>query len=88
MEKRTSERGFQALVIKDADRGDFGVVRQSSAIGSYENSVDKPGSSFLWIGDEVLFNREEVKELISYLQHWLETGDLFKAETQEGENYG
>lgn len=52
------------------------LVGESSAIGDYDDSFDKPGSSFLWVGEEHHLNREEVAELIVNLKRWLKTGRL------------
>lgn len=48
------------------------LVQESSAIGDYEDSFSKPGSSYLWFGEDHHLNREEVKELVDKLNHWLE----------------
>lgn len=74
-----SERGFPQLVHKlyvEEVGADDRLVSQSSAIGEYEDSMDKPGSSFLWVGSNHHLNREEVGEFVTYLQRWLETGSL------------
>ncbi len=52
------------------------LAAQSSAIGDYEDSFERPGSSFLWIGDYHHLNREEVQQLVNHLQSWLKTGSL------------
>lgn len=52
------------------------LVQESSAIGDYENSFERPGSSYLWVGQDHHLNREEVAELVSRMQHWLKTGRL------------
>jgi hypothetical protein len=31
-----------------------------------------PGSSFLWVGDDLHLNREEIEELVAVLEDWLE----------------
>lgn len=44
-----NDRGFEIATIEDQ----YGVecsIQQSSAIGDYQDSLDRPGSSFLWIG--------------------------------------
>jgi hypothetical protein len=51
------------------------LIQESSAIGDYEDS-DIPGSSFLWVGEHLHLNREEVAELIQRMQHWLDTKRL------------
>ena len=67
-------RGFQYL---EAPKNGYGElqVQQSSAIGDYWDSMEKPGSSFLWIGEAHL-NRKEVEELVGHLNQWLTTASL------------
>jgi hypothetical protein len=74
-----SERGFTFILCdsyirthKDHQR----LASESSAVGDYDDSLDKPGSSFLWIGDYHHLNRDQVAELVSHLRGWLETGKL------------
>lgn len=74
-----SARGFEVVTSPtyDTDRSrdaNDRVVRQSSAIGDYEDA--RPGSSFLWLGEHHHLNREEVAELRDRLAAWLETGSL------------
>lgn len=52
------------------------VVSESSAVGDYEDSLEKPGSSFLWVGEDHHLNREEVSQLVQCLQSWLDKGRL------------
>ena len=52
------------------------LVQESSAIGEYRDSCDKPGSSFLWIGADHHLNRKEVSGLIKRLQFWLDNKRL------------
>lgn len=79
-------RGFEMIAETN--------IYQSSAIGDYEDSFDRPGSSFLWInGDH--FDREDVQWLVGkddwsdmhlpeearpHLQAWLDTGSLVVSE--------
>ena len=75
-----TQRGFQAVVHevyppKEPPQEER-VVQQSSAIGEYDDSLDKPGSSYLWVGKDHHLNREEVAQLVKHLQHWLKTGQL------------
>lgn len=73
-----TDRGFEWLEhgeypdCKKSSR----IFSQSSAIGDYEDSFDKPGSSYLWLGESHHLNREEVTLLIKHLTHWVETGSL------------
>ena len=81
-----SDRGFWFLMheprLSQPDDGPDGVrvVSESSAIGDYEDSWDRPGSSFLWLGDRLHLNREEVAEAVKHMQRWLDTGRLAEAE--------
>lgn len=53
------------------------LVQQSSMIDfEVEGGLEKPGSSYLWIGAEHHLNRAEVAELVTHLQAWLATGRL------------
>jgi hypothetical protein len=53
------------------------LVAESSAIGPhYEDALDRPGSSFLWLGDHFHLDREEVTELAARLNAWRATGSL------------
>jgi hypothetical protein len=79
MEVIKSERGFEwirhpkyvaAPVLTDR------LVSQSSAIGDYKDAWNRPGSSFLWVGDNQHLSRDEVRELIGHLQSWVDTGSL------------
>ena len=81
MEVVNSDRGFEFLLHpaylpqnrkKVGDR----LASQSSAVGDYDDSLDRPGSSFLWVGDNHHLNREEVAQLAKHLKSWLHTGSL------------
>ena len=76
MRVKTTERGFPTIVHPKyaSDEGETRLVQQSSAIGDYADSFDKPGSSYLWLGDDHHLNREEVRELIRHLSKWCATG--------------
>jgi hypothetical protein len=73
MKTITTERGFR--IIEHWERG---LVQESSSIGPYEDSMDNPGSSFLWVGEEQSYHldREEVLKLINCLQYWLDNKRL------------
>ena len=58
------------------------LAQQSSAVGDYDDSFDRPGTSFLWIGDGHHLNRDEVRELARRMNAWLETGSLTDGETK------
>lgn len=81
-----TQRGFEIIENQGCYR-----LQQSSAIGDYEDSYDKPGSSFLWFGEEHL-NREQVsvyldcdffpEQMVEHVKAWLETGSLIVEQTQ------
>lgn len=48
------------------------LIQESSAIRDYEDSFSRPGSSCLWIGQDHHLDRDEIKELISLMQYWLD----------------
>ena len=78
-----TDRSFQLVTHPSFAAVDVGneddprLVQQSSAIGDYPDSMDEPGSSFLWVGMTHHLNREQVRELVQRLEHWLATGKLF-----------
>jgi hypothetical protein len=78
MKSEVTERGF--IVVTHEKYQNIGkmtrLIQESSAIGDYGDSMDCPGSSYLWIGQDHQLNREGVAELITRMQHWLETGRL------------
>jgi len=74
MKARKTERGFVIVThpaYGDEDGAPERLIQESSAIGDDEDSFDNPGSSYLWVGENHHLNREEVRELISRLEHWL-----------------
>ena len=74
-----TERGFEFLHAACGWR-----VQQSSAVGDHESPTDRPGSWFLWVGDEhltprrvlALASRTPDKVLAAHLHAWLSTGSL------------
>lgn len=74
-----TSRGFRCTVAEkyQNEPGEFTrLVQESSAIGEYDDAMENPGSSFLWIGQDHHLNREEVADLISRLQGWLDSKRL------------
>jgi len=81
MQVIVTERGFEWLEYPTYSNNPKvkAIARQSSAIGDYPDAMDRPGSSFLWIGNQDAkethhLNREEVAEFVKHLQTWLKTG--------------
>lgn len=82
MKRVTTERGFQLIecpkyLPEDGKFVSARVVQQSSAIGNAPDAFDRPGSSYLWFGEDHHLDRAQVKELVAHLNLWLETGRLF-----------
>ena len=79
MKIKKDGRGFYVVVEEKYQNksGEYTrLIQESSAIGDYEDSMDIPGSSYLWIGQDHHLNREQVKELIGYMQYWLDNKRL------------
>jgi hypothetical protein len=77
MQLTTTGRGFEKVEHQRYATGEpTSLVQQSSCIGDYEDSWERPGSSYLWIGKEIHLNRDEVREFVQYLNNWLDTGSL------------
>ena len=79
MKSSQTSRGFVVVTEEkyQNDPGEFTrLIQESSAIGDYADAYEKPGSSFLWIGQDHHLNREQVLELRNRMQHWLDTGRL------------
>lgn len=73
-----TERGFE-IVRADVDHYLEFSLQQSSAIGNYPGSYDRPGSSYLWVGvgaNRTHLSRDEARELADRLAAWLATGSL------------
>ena len=74
MEIKYTQRNFQYIHHDPyVSNGDDGIIIQSSSI-SFSDSIQRPGSSYLWIKGLFHLNREEIKEIIGYLVTWLKTG--------------
>lgn len=84
MKEETTPWGFQLIAHPEYITGpptERRLVQQSSAIlGDDDRAWEQPGSSALFVGDHHHLDREQVGELVKYLQHWLETGRLFDGE--------
>jgi len=81
-----TDRGFAVITAErySTESGQSSrLIQESSAIGDYADSLEKPGSSSLWVGQAHHLNREEVAELVSYMQRWLDTGSLQEASNEE-----
>lgn len=71
-------RGFEAVTFLDA-YGEACEVQQSSVIGDYLQSEQRPGISALWLGQpghRMHLSREHVTDLMGLLDRWLKTGTL------------
>lgn len=78
MKLTTTDRGFNLIEHPHHPPNGTSIrlVQESSAIGDYDDAMDKPGSSFLWIGADHHLNREAVARLVKAMQRWLDTGRL------------
>ena len=75
---RIGQRGFKALFHEQYPPKDEAgaILQESSAVGDYEDSWDKPGSSYLWVGCNFHLNREQAKDLARHIMTWVKTGRL------------
>ena len=90
-----TQRGFEVISFVDA-YGKLCSLQQSSAIDGTEEGLANPGSSFVWLGVDVLatavagvdptvgksrmhLSRDQVSQLIGYLQKWCDTGSFDQA---------
>lgn len=76
-----NNRGFIVVLEEKYQNipGEFTrLIQESSAVGEkcLEDELEKPGSSFLWVGEDHHLDRKKVKELVKRMQHWLDTGRL------------
>lgn len=79
MHSEKTEHGIMFVMEEEYPNGkgkSAQLISESLAIGDYEDSWDKPGSSFLFVGERHHLNREQVLELIERMLHWLKTGRL------------
>ena len=85
----TTQRGFERIdgvaVCENGLYRDVRLLQQSSAIRGYDDAIERPGSSCLWVGD-VSLNREEVRDLVRHLQAWLDTGSLVVPDQPQAED--
>ena len=77
MRLEISNRGFEYVTHPAyGNNVSTRLMSQSSAVGDHEDAYDKPGSSFLWVGNDHHLSREEVRELINRLESWLASNTL------------
>ena len=81
MRSRSTSRGFirvehQKYPPDEPKNKQCILLQESSAIGDFEDSFENPGSSYLWVGDNHHLDRDEVAEMISRMQYWLDTKRL------------
>lgn len=78
MQVERTDRGFEIIRFADLN-GKSCSLQASSAILDYPDSIEKPGSSAVWLGvqdERMHLNQEIAKELINHLQSWLNTGSF------------
>lgn len=85
MELKKTGRGFGLVTHEDyPDGGDSRLIQESSAISPiYDNAMDLPGSSYLWVGENHHLNREQVAEMVRHMMNWLATGKLHPCEGED-----
>lgn len=72
-----TDRGFHQLVVNDYRDGIAKrLISESSIVGPYQDALQNPGSSCLWIGEHHHLDREQIAALIVILNRWLVTGCL------------
>jgi len=84
MKVTKNSRGFEHLEHRphDASLGaSQRLVQASSASG--DDHLDRPGTSFLWLGQDHHLSRSEVRQLVAHLQAWLDSGSLQLAQPKE-----
>jgi hypothetical protein len=80
MKTEFTRRNFGIVEFDDAN-GRPCSLQQSSAIGDYDDALDHPGASFVWLGrsgNRMHLSRELVKELVEHLNTWLDVGRFEK----------
>lgn len=78
MKHKTTERGFQEVEFTDANMYPCSL-QQSSAVGTEEGAIQRPGSSMVWLGPfegRMHLDRDQVAELIALLNSWVKTGSF------------
>lgn len=77
MEIEKTQRGFEIIKFLDQYEQECSL-QQSSAIDNTERGFTKLGSSYVWFGtiERMHLSRDHVKELISHLQKWVDTGSF------------
>jgi hypothetical protein len=74
---KTTNRGFNLIeTLTHPNKSIKAILQESSKIGDYQDSMEKPGSSYLWINEDFHLNREEVLELVEIMLQWLKNGKL------------
>ncbi len=77
MKVSATQRGFGIVMYESwPSKEPKRLVQESSLVGEADDALSRPGSSYLWFGDDHHLNREEVLELIAILTSWVETGRL------------
>lgn len=72
MESKKTDRGFIYIEHETYHPKELKpLVQESSTVGYNEDSFERPGSSYLWIGDEFHLNREQARFLANTIFAWL-----------------
>lgn len=76
MQVRTTPRGLQCISFADQDENPA-ILEQTSGIDHANPTFDESNSSFVLLGQKdapAKLSMDQVAELVSYLQTWLEDG--------------
>ncbi len=77
MKTETTAKGVQQVLFPYYASAAIGVLlAQSSANGCNLDLVARRNAEFLWVGEHHL-SRSQVRELVLFLTHWLESGLLY-----------
>jgi len=90
-EVRKSSRGFQYVEFIDRHGMKCGLQQSSAICGEYDDAMDRPGTSYVWLGIEgntdyprMHLSRMDVAALIETLGRWLDTGSFVYDEKAGG----
>lgn len=73
-----SARGFEFLKVGEVE------IHQSSEVNfDYDDALDRPGSSALWVNFPDRINREEALAVGEYLMRWATTGSFLRGRDEQ-----
>ena len=86
MKRYTTSRGFRGIThaTHANEPEEKRLIQESSAIDfDTKDGLNKPGSSYLWIGPDHHLNRKQVSALVAEMEHWLKNGRMKKMTTKD-----